>query len=561
MTISWSQDTNKDNQLHNLVIEYRQAEVTIPYPGSVVMDILTKNVSITSVKDKKVIINLSPRTIDWFIAGNFNYLILDREDNKGIVSAKSIIQVMDWQSYPTYSQYDSIMRNFASAYPSLCHLDTIGKSINGKYVLALKISDNPSLNEDEPKVFYSSTIHGDETGGFVLMLHFADYLLKNYNLDTRVKNLVDNLEIWINPLANPDGTYGTGNAISSSSTRYNANGYDLNRNFPDPVTPYTSSNIEQKETIDMVRFMRKHRFVISANFHAGDEVVNYPWDYFYNKKSKYHADNTWFKSISRAFADTVHVYGPAGYMTELDNGITFGADWYSITGGRQDFITWNLQGREVTIELDVNKETPAAQLTLLWQYNWRSLMGYLENALYGIHGLVKDAHTSVPVPAKVFISGHDVDSSQVYSDTLSGSFIRMLAPGAWNLTFSAKGYHDTTINNVQVVARQRTDLAVEMRSITSSIDSVDSEIPLLFPNPASSFIMAKLPEKLSGKVNIKIISQSGMKVADYFKDFLSGYPLEIDLRGLAGGEYTIIFKNTASGILYRGRIVVIGRSF
>jgi len=561
MTISWSQDTNKDNQLHNLVIEYRQAEVTIPYPGSVVMDILTKNVSITSVKDKKVIINLSPRTIDWFIAGNFNYLILDREDNKGIVSAKSIIQVMDWQSYPTYSQYDSIMRNFASAYPSLCHLDTIGKSINGKYVLALKISDNPSLNEDEPKVFYSSTIHGDETGGFVLMLHFADYLLKNYNLDTRVKNLVDNLEIWINPLANPDGTYGTGNAISSSSTRYNANGYDLNRNFPDPVTPYTSSNIEQKETIDMVRFMRKHRFVISANFHAGDEVVNYPWDYFYNKKSKYHADNTWFKSISRAFADTVHVYGPAGYMTELDNGITFGADWYSITGGRQDIITWNLQGREVTIELDVNKETPAAQLTLLWQYNWRSLMGYLENALFGIHGLVKDAHTSVPVPAKVFISGHDVDSSQVYSDTLSGSFIRMLAPGAWNLTFSAKGYHDTTINNVQVVARQRTDLAVEMRSITSSIDSVDPEIPLLFPNPASSFIMAKLPEKLSGKVNIKIISQSGMKVADYFKDFLSGYPLEIDLRGLAGGEYTIIFKNTASGILYRGRIVVIGRSF
>ena len=561
ITLSWSQDANKDNQLRNLVIEYRQAEVTIPYPGSVVMDILTKNVSITSVKDKKVIINLSPRTIDWFIAGNFNYLILDREDNKGIVSAKSIIQAMDWQSYPTYSQYDSIMRNFASAYPSLCHLDTIGKSINGKYVLALKISDNPSLNEDEPKVFYSSTIHGDETGGFVLMLHFADYLLKNYNLDTRVKNLVDNLEIWINPLANPDGTYGTGNAISSSSTRYNANGYDLNRNFPDPVTPYTSSNIEQKETIDMVRFMRKHRFVISANFHAGDEVVNYPWDYFYNKKSKYHADNTWFKSISRAFADTVHVYGPAGYMTELDNGITFGADWYSITGGRQDFITWNLQGREVTIELDVNKETPAAQLTLLWQYNWRSLMGYLENALFGIHGLVKDAHTSVPVPAKVFISGHDVDSSQVYSDTLSGSFTRMLAPGAWNLTFSAKGYHDTTINNVQVVARQRTDLAVEMRSITSSIDSVDSEIPLLFPNPASSFIMAKLPEKLSGKVNIKIISQSGMKVADYFKDFLSGYPLEIDLRGLAGGEYTIIFKNTASGILYRGRIVVIGRSF
>ena len=129
MTLSWSQDSNKDNQLRNLVREFRQAEVSIPYPGSVVMDSLTRRVSITSVKNKKVIINLSQRTIDWFIEGNYNYSILEKADTKGIVSATSIIQVMDWQSYPTYTQYDSIMKYFASTYPSLCHLDTIGTSI------------------------------------------------------------------------------------------------------------------------------------------------------------------------------------------------------------------------------------------------------------------------------------------------------------------------------------------------------------------------------------------------------------------------------------------------
>ncbi|MCK7536337.1 MAG: hypothetical protein MZV63_37830 [Marinilabiliales bacterium] len=85
----------------------------------------------------------------------------------------------------------------------------------------------------EPEVFYTSTIHGDETAGFILMLRLADYLLKNYNTDSRVKDLVDNLEIWINPLANPDGTYRSGNYIISP-VRFNANGYDLNRNFPDP---------------------------------------------------------------------------------------------------------------------------------------------------------------------------------------------------------------------------------------------------------------------------------------------------------------------------------------
>ena len=79
-------------------------------------------------------------------------------------------------------------------------------------------------------------MHGDETAGFILMLRLADYLLKNYNSDTRVKTLSDNLEIWINPLANPDGTYRDGNFIISP-VRNNANGYDLNRNFPDPDLP------------------------------------------------------------------------------------------------------------------------------------------------------------------------------------------------------------------------------------------------------------------------------------------------------------------------------------
>ena len=50
-------------------------------------------------------------------------------------------------------------------------------------------------------------------------------------------------------------------------------GYDLNRNFPDPGL---SNVVRQKETLDMIKFMRKHHFVISANFHSGAEVVNYP---------------------------------------------------------------------------------------------------------------------------------------------------------------------------------------------------------------------------------------------------------------------------------------------
>jgi hypothetical protein len=551
--LAWSQDIDKDNKLRNLVKEYRQAEVTIPYPGTKTIETLTRNVSITSIKDKKVYINISDLTIDWFLSQKFDYLILERPDYKGIISAATLDQAMEWQSYPTYLQYDSIMQYFASTYPALSHLDTIGTSIDGRLVLALKISDNAGITEDEPEVFYTSTIHGDETGGFVLMLHFADYLLKNYSIDTRVKNLVDNLEIWINPLANPDGTYTSGNTITFP-TRGNANNYDLNRNFPDPASTTLPT---QKETLDMIKFMRNHKFVISANFHSGSEVVNYPWD----RWTRLHADNDWFIDISRNYADTVHKYSVAGYMTYLNNGITNGYQWYPLNGGRQDFVTYELQGREVTIELDDQYITPAANLILLWQYNWQSLLGYLENAMYGIHGMVRDIHTLLPLAAKVYISGHDKDSSQVYSDTLRGRFTRFLSPGTWNLAFSSKGYQDTIVGNVIVIEGQNTDLLVGMRSITTTIDTTERVSPLLYPNPASNYIWAKLPENLSGKVNIKIINESGMKVADFNKDILFGFPLYIDVKGLAGGGYTIIFTNTLTGVSYRSRLVVIGRSF
>ena len=549
--VGFSQAISSDNNLHRIVSQTGQVEVTIPYTDKKSLEVLTTNVSILSVKDKIVYISLSPLTLEWFISQKYDYRIIENVSTKSIISAANVTQASQWESYPTYTQYDSIMLSFANLYPSICRFDTIGTSVNGKLILALKISNNVRTEEDQTKVFYTSTMHGDETGGFVLMLHLADYLLKNYSSNNRVKNLVDNLEIWINPLANPDGTYRNGNTISSP-VRYNANGYDLNRNFPDPITPNT---IKQKETLDMIKFMRKHKFSLSVNFHSGSEVVNYPWDRWI---SKIHADDSWFNTISRSYADTVHLYSGPAYMNMLDNGVTRGALWYIVYGGRQDFMTWELHGREVTIELDNQFVTPNAQLPLLWQYNYRSLLCYLENALYGIHGLVRNINTHAPVPAKVFIAFHDKDSSEVYSDTLTGSFVRLISPGSWNLTFSAVGYRDTTIYNVNVVSGQRTDLNVDMSLLPSKIDNITSQSPvLLYPNPARNTISALLPDIISGKINVRIINLTGMLVSDYNTVTFSGIPLVIDIKSLAAGTYTAIFSGTSQRRNYRGRFMVI----
>jgi len=535
-----------DDSLRSVISARGEAEVLIARPGRPELDIISRHLSISSVREGSVYITLTPATVEWFLGLGKPWKLIPPEDPKGLVTAASVKDAMEWDTYPTYTQYDSIMRKLQADYPQLCRLDTIGTSIYGKQVLVLKISDNVADDEDEPEVFYSSTMHGDELAGFVLMLRLADHLLRNYSSDTRVKNLVDNLEIWINPLANPDGTYRTGNIISSP-TRTNAEGYDLNRKFPDPLDP---SIVPPKENVDMISFMRKRRFVLSANFHSGFEVVNFPWDRWF---SKYHADHNWFYEISRRYADTVHAVSGLSYLNEYDSGVVRGSDWYTIYGGRQDFITWELQGREVTIELDYVKQTPAAQLELLWQYNRQSFIGYLENALYGIHGRVLDDATSEPVPARVFIDGHDKDSSHVYADTTTGSFIRMLSPGTWDLRFSAYGYRDTVVTGVQVLPLRRTDLTVYMKSDGTKTDSVYPETPLLFPVPANEYVECRLPSTLQGRISVTIYTSAGAKI----KENITGQrPLILNVRGLAPGVYIAIFRSLSTGVSYRAGIVV-----
>lgn len=540
--------TVPDDSLRALISHKGEAEVMIAYPGRAGMDLITRYVSVSSVRNGSVFIVLTPVTVEWFLSLGKPWKLVPPEDPKGILSAATVKDAMEWDSYPTYTQYDSIMRKFQADYPQLCRLDTIGTSIYGKLVLVLKISDNVADDEDEPEVFYSSTIHGNELAGFVLMLRLADHLLKNYNADARVKNLIDNLEIWINPLANPDGTYRTGNIISSP-TRSNAEGYDLNRKFPDPMD---QSIVPPKENRDMISFLRKRRFVLSANFHSGAEVVNYPWDRWL---SKYHADNNWFYQISRYYADTVHLFSGPYYLNMYDNGVVRGSEWYVIYGGRQDFVTWELQGREVTIELDYVKETPAAQLELLWQYNRQSLVGYLENAMYGIHGRVLDENSLEPVPAKVFIEGYDKDSSHVYADTATGSFVRMLSPGTWNLSFSAYGYRDTVITGIQVLPFQRSDLTVYMKYDGTKTDSVLPVTPLLFPVPATEFVECILPPELHGRIRITIFTSSGQKI----KEMDSGeQPLIINTGDLIPGVYIVLFRSLSTGVSYKATLIVAG---
>ncbi len=425
---------------------------------------LSKTLSIDNVTDTEVYAYANKTEFSNFLEYGINYKLLvppSMLHQPVMKSSIDIKSVLDWDFYPTYEAYVDMMYQFETDYPEICEVISIGQSIEGRELLFVRISDNVGQEEGEGQFMYTGTMHGDETAGYVLLLRLIDYLLSNYGTDPRITNMVDGLDIWINPAANPDGTYAGGNNTVYGAIRYNANGVDLNRNYPDPEDgPHPDGNPWQVETIAFMDFAESHHFVMSSNTHGGAEVCNYPWDTW----AQLHADDDWWQYVCHEYADTAQYYSPSGYMNGFDDGITNGYAWYTIAGGRQDYMSYFHQCREFTLELSNTKLLPASQLPDHWEYNYRSFLNYMEQTMFGIQGIVTDANTGDPLFAEVMIENHDMDSSWVYTNEMTGKYFRPIFAGTYNITFSSDGYYSQTIENVVMENRELTIVDVELES-------------------------------------------------------------------------------------------------
>ncbi len=430
-----------------------------PQTATVMAQELSGKISVDDIRNGYVYAYASPREFDEFYSLGIPFEVLTPPSLlHKLKNDNTAFSLDELNSYPSYQEYLDIMYGFASSYPGICRLDTIGFSILNRAILAVKISAEVHTTEPEPVFFYTSTMHGDEPTGYILMLKLINYLLSNYNKNSLVSRLLDESEIWINPLANPDGTYFLGNESVSGARRNNFVGKDLNRDFPDPLEGGHPDGVGyQPETIAMMEFMKKHKPDLSANLHGGTEVINYPWDTWTHT----HADEDWYILISKDYADTVKAHSD-GYFLAFPDGITRGIDWYRIAGGRMDYVNYYLNSREVTMELSLAKMPPESALPELWVYNREALLHYMEQALFGVAGTVRDAVSGEPVKAMIEIPDHDVDNSGIFSDSLDGSWFRYLKEGSYIVDVSAPGYIDKSIEGVPIYDRQMTRLAVRL---------------------------------------------------------------------------------------------------
>ncbi|XP_023564860.1 carboxypeptidase N catalytic chain isoform X2 [Octodon degus] len=203
-----------------------------------------------------------------------------------------------------HHRYDDLVRTLYKVHnqcPHITRIYTIGRSVQGRLLYVLEFSDYPGTHELlEPEVKYVGNMHGDEVLGRELLLQLSEFLCEEFrNRNERIVQLIQGTRIHILPSMNPDG-YEMAAAQGPNTYGYligrnNANGVDLNRNFPDlntyfyynekyggpnhhlPLPDNWKSQVEP-ETRAVIRWMQSINFVLSANLHGGAVVANYPYD-------------------------------------------------------------------------------------------------------------------------------------------------------------------------------------------------------------------------------------------------------------------------------------------
>lgn len=110
---------------------------------------------------------------------------------------------------PKYTKYENLVTIFnklEASYPELAKVYSIGKSVEGRELLVIQISEGVKQEHPErPSFKYVANMHGDESIGRELMVYLAQYLLLNYGKDDRVTKLVNTTDIHLMPSLNPDG--------------------------------------------------------------------------------------------------------------------------------------------------------------------------------------------------------------------------------------------------------------------------------------------------------------------------------------------------------------------
>ena len=212
-------------------------------------------------------------------------------------------------NYHNYAEMTAVINTALADHPNLVSRQVIGRSYEGRDIVALKISDNAASDESEPEVLFTHPQHAREHLTVEMALYLLNELTDKYGTDSRVKGLVDTREIWIVPDMNPDGgeydirngSYSGWRKNRQPNSGSSAVGTDLNRNWaynwgccggssgsPSSETYRGPSAGSAPEVSLVMNFVRsrivggEQQIKTNIDFHTFSELVLWPFGYTYN---------------------------------------------------------------------------------------------------------------------------------------------------------------------------------------------------------------------------------------------------------------------------------------
>lgn len=374
--------------------------------------------------------------------------------NVSVSMSTSVMRAPDAQ-YKNPEEIEHILKDYHDRYPDLTQLKIVGKSLQGRSIWAIKISQKAIVhNPSKPAVLFNGMHHAREVMGPEIALDIIETLLGNYGKDTKITHWVDSNEIWVLPMFNVDGN----NIVWTNDNMWRKNarenyGVDINRNYPyawgscNGSSDYKSAQDyrgasagSEPETKVMMNLVKEIRPVFDISYHSYSELVIYPM----GCEGK-HTPN----------ADVVEKIGK-----EMGSklGYTAGTAWetlYPVDGSDIDWMYAEYQVIPYVIEVnsssdgfqpDYSKRAPTVELN---RKAWQLLLDRLDGA--GIRGSVSKQDAAV----SEFNIKVQKKKGEIYSDYMNyrgnadGTYNLIVNPGDYRLTITGPNI-ETSIQEATV---------------------------------------------------------------------------------------------------------------
>jgi hypothetical protein len=380
--------------------------------------------------------------------------------------------------YRSLEEIEAALDSLATAFPHLVRLEQIGVGSElGLPIWAAKVSDNVSVDEDEPAVLFTGVHHAREPLGAEIALALMKHLTAKYGRDAQVTRWVNNTSIWFVPVVNPEGyKYVMDNRLTFPWWRKNlrdnngdgkfdplVDGVDLNRNYDYNWDQggdgypgswfYRGSRPFSESEIRAVRDLAlRENFVFGVAYHSYGESILFPWGNYDRPP-----DLDVILDVATQMASRIRRVDGRGHyaLLPLNGRVGQSSIWMYGELGTIDFI----------VEVGTDYFPPNREVPAIVSENVKGAL-YLLDRLNGpgITGHVFDAETGAPLNAEVRVQENSAPHVKVRrTDPRTGRYDRILLPGIYTVEFRSDGYLSRVFAGLRVPRRKPLKLDVRLK--------------------------------------------------------------------------------------------------